>query len=240
MPIRPYNVLISTCSNLIQHFETCSNISGYDQPHSHPPFNQHPVIDVTTGEIISHPEPELLTLHPEHHPVHAVHPEAKPVDEVVNSIHAVPPLTHHVNAIHHAKAHHAPHYPAYHPTPVPHHPTPVPHHPTPVAHYPTPVPHHPTPVAHHPTPVPHHPTPVPHHPTPVPHHPHHYQHGQVPVPLGYQNHVPVQYHELHPPPHHAGQYGHPGPVHHGPYRPYARPRYPRRNRPYGGRYFAQM
>jgi hypothetical protein len=28
---------------------------GYDVPHSHPPYNQHPVIDVATGAILSAP-----------------------------------------------------------------------------------------------------------------------------------------------------------------------------------------
>ena len=217
---------------------------GYDQPHSHPPFNQHPVLDPLTGEILSHPPPELLQLHPQHHPVHAVHPTPKPVDEGVNSVHAIAPHHPDVHSYHHPKPVHPPaaHYPAphHHPTPLPHHPTPVPHHPTPVPHHPSPVPHHPTPVPHHPSPVPHHPTPVPHHPTPVPHHPHPTAayHHPAPVPLGYQKHVPVKYHELHAAvPHHAAApyspyvapYG-------GHYAPHAAPHH----RPYGGRYFAQL
>ena len=203
---------------------------GYDKPHSHPPFNQHPVIDMTTGEVISHPAPELLDLHSAHHPVHEVHPPAlQVVKEEINSIHH-PHIPYHPKpAPYHAPIPHPhpiPHVDEYRVTPAPHH-APVHHHPTPVAHH-APVHHHPTPVPHH-APV-HHASPVPHHVTPVPHHAHaahhahpahaahpgpHYAavphlnhppptHSYAPVPLGYRTEVPVKYHELGAPAgHHA-------------------------------------
>ena len=218
---------------------------GYDQPHSHPPFNQHPVIDMTTGEVVSEPEPELLQLHPVHHPVHVVQPTSKPlVDEGVNSIHALPPGIHHPKPLpiaarpvpHHTKL--APEFPTKAVPAVPahpiHHSTPIPHHsPTPVPHVPHHAPHH---IAHPaPTHAPHH--IAPHHgPTHAPHHgPPHAPHAalyhpQAPVPLGYRTEVPVKYHELRVP--HGGPYKHsPYPPHHlnglhyNPYKPTYPPHY---------------
>jgi hypothetical protein len=97
---------------------------GYDVPHSHPPFNQHPVIDVATGDVISNPGPEVLQLHPEHHPVHSVHavPVHEPsIDEYINSVHAVPaqpgPYGHPEVVQHHpyqGLRHSAPHHGAHH------------------------------------------------------------------------------------------------------------------------------
>lgn len=207
---------------------------GYDQPHSHPPFNQHPVIDVETGDVISEPELDIIQLHPEHHPVHAVHPAAKPhVIEEINSIHNIP---HHIKPeIHYPKKYHpAPAYPApYHPTPAPYHPTPAPYHPTPEPY-------------HVPSPVP------PHHGHHEPHY-NHYKSSGAPIPLGYQKDVPVKLRELHPVPaphpvkapyaHHGLERGvYPGhyPVvkslHYDPYRP--KSHYPQYE--YKRQYYAQL
>lgn len=50
---------------------------GYDIPHSHPPFNQHPVVDVASGTVISNPDlldqPILDVQQPIHHQVHPLH-----------------------------------------------------------------------------------------------------------------------------------------------------------------------
>ena len=65
---------------------------------------------MTTGEVISEPEPELLQLHPVHHPVHVVHPEQHQiVDEGLNSIHSLPLGIHHPKPLPHA-AHVVPHH----------------------------------------------------------------------------------------------------------------------------------
>ena len=33
---------------------------GYDKPHSHAPFNQHPVVDMKTGAIVSEPQTSFV------------------------------------------------------------------------------------------------------------------------------------------------------------------------------------
>ena len=120
---------------------------GHDIPHSHPPFNGHPVIDVHTGEILSQPDVLLHQLHPELDHPHPHQPHPTPVPNLTPE-HPIPvPLLHH---------HSAP-GPHYAPTPVPH--APRPHHaPTHFQHAPGPhqAPNH----LHEPQPhvqLPHHP-----------------------------------------------------------------------------------
>ena len=43
---------------------------GHDTPHSHPPFNEHPVIDVETGLVISTSPEHHVPDPPDHHPSH--------------------------------------------------------------------------------------------------------------------------------------------------------------------------
>jgi hypothetical protein len=47
---------------------------GHDIPHSHPPYNQHPVIDVASGSVLSNPD-ELVDVA---QPLLPVHPAGKP------------------------------------------------------------------------------------------------------------------------------------------------------------------
>ncbi len=47
---------------------------GHDIPHSHPPFNQHPVVDVATGTVLSNPDLPDHPLLDVQQTLHEVHP----------------------------------------------------------------------------------------------------------------------------------------------------------------------
>ncbi len=132
----------------------------YDKPHSHPPYQDPPVIDLHNLPPSDLPDIAPAVDPPILHPTHD--PPLLP---------AIAPL-------------HDPHIPAIPNQPDPHHVTPIPnstdpHHPTPVPHHPDPLspslpPHHPTSILH---PLPEDPKSLTPHPFPVkptlaPHHGH--------------------------------------------------------------------
>lgn len=176
---------------------------GYDVPHSHPPFHDDPVIDLTQldlAEPFHQVEPVVVHHHPDHHDVH--HPTVVPVPHLDPHVHHHHP-PHVVEPTVTVKPYAEPH----HPVPVVHHPVPtvVPHlhttlgpdlhhhdHlPYPEHAYHAPIDVH---VSHHPSPRPH---PAPVTPVPLVHHP-------SPSPLPHHHHYvtpsPLPVHDYHPPP----------------------------------------
>lgn len=110
---------------------------GFDQPHSHPPYSDHPILDIS-GQLL-HPEEQAhhhttpTTVHVEHHG----EPHATPIPHhEVHQHHTDGPVQHHGHAHTTPIPHHEPHHGVAHPTvpghQVEHHPhghtTPVPHH----------------------------------------------------------------------------------------------------------------
>ena len=184
---------------------------GYDHPHSHPPFNQHPVIEMPSGRVL--PLPQV---------VNGIEPlfSSEPVSPVIN---ALPPVNHGLPRQHdfghftNFPVHHEPlqkliqpedHEPITAPNPHHFHGDLPPPHPTHHFHgdHPIPVPDQrflsPRPVTH-PTAIPiinakpHVPAPTPSHllahpeihepkiiPSPLPSpHPTHHFHGDHPIPV---------------------------------------------------------
>ncbi|XP_059084163.1 uncharacterized protein LOC131881341 [Tigriopus californicus] len=199
---------------------------GFDQPHSHPPYSDHPVLDIH-GQLLhpdeqSHHHTTPSTVHVEHHG--EPHTTPNPHHEAHHPTH---PVQHHGPGHTTPIPHHEPHHGIAHPTHQGHHDdhhvstTPSPHHPHPEPDYAEPHPHHsldpdygPSLQIHdhyeHPEEKHHHdhfhpspPHPVHDHPHHAdPHHPHHADphHPHHPAP-----HHPDPYHSdlHHPDPHHT-------------------------------------